>query len=89
MTIKRRGPMTHTEEHDYTDERAARFWSREAQLESWRQIEVALIYVKTGISWAGTLATVRQHTTPEAVATREQETGHEVGAFLALSLIHI
>lgn len=84
MTIKRRGPMTNAEEHDYTDDRAARFWSREAQLESWCQIEVALICAKGGVAltpWQQ--AMVRQQTTPEAVATREQEVGHEVGAFLA------
>lgn len=73
------------QDHEYNHDQIDQVWDRAHQLLSWYQIEAALIYVKTGLALTPNHQRflMDHYLTPEAVATREQRVGHEVGAFLA------
>src|SRR6188472_1345322 len=64
-----------------------RVWSEERRLERWLEVELAALdgWASLGVVAEGTVARIRADArppTPDAVAARERETGHDVAAFV-------
>jgi adenylosuccinate lyase len=64
-----------------------RVWSEERRLERWLEVELAALdgWASLGVVPEGTVARIRADArppTPDAVAARERETGHDVAAFV-------
>src|SRR6188472_1289342 len=64
-----------------------RVWSEERRLERWLEVELAALdgWASLGVVPEGTVTRIRADArppTPDAVAARERETGHDVAAFV-------
>ncbi len=71
----------------YSRPEMARIWSEEAKLGRWLDVELAALdgWVSVGVVPAGAAAAIRaaaRAPSPEQVAARERETGHDVAAFV-------